>query len=87
MVVKIYRWERILQFKGTTELDSVSGTPSTNEFKVTKGTDIASFDSMKIIMQLFQFAHQWLKCATFTYTINVENSTTFTKLQSLLHLK
>ena len=29
--------------KGTTELDSVSGTPSTNEFKVTvTGTDITS---------------------------------------------
>ena len=43
-VQEIYQiQERILQFKGTTELDSVSGTPSTNEFKVTAtGTDITA---------------------------------------------
>ena len=33
----------ITVYKGTTELDSVSGTPSTNEFKVTAtGTDITA---------------------------------------------
>ena len=75
----------ITVYKGTTQLDSVSGTPSTNEFKVTAtGTDITpgSITVSGNPAVVADHSSMTADSASISYSINVENSATFTKLQS-----
>ena len=78
---------QIIVYKGTTELDGVtSGTPGSGEFKVTaSGTNItpnASPTSTGNPVVYGVHSAMTQNTATITYTINVENQTSFTKIQS-----
>ena len=77
----------IIVYKGVTELNSVSGTPGTGQFKVTSdggvnintGTISVSGNPAQVADHNSMTSAQ----ASVTYTINIENIATFTRKQSL----
>jgi hypothetical protein len=79
----------IIVYKGATELNGItSGTPTTGEFKVTSvvttGTiTIGAQTSTGNPVIIADHSAMTSDLATITYTINVENLVTITKLQSL----
>ena len=79
----------IIVYKGATELNGItSGTPTTGEFKVTSvvttGTiTIGAQTSAGNPVIIADHSAMTSDLATITYTINVENLVTITKLQSL----
>ena len=75
----------IIVYKGLTQLDSVSGTPSSGEFKVTAtGTNITpgSISVTGNPAVVADHSNMTADNATIGYDINVENSATFAKSQS-----
>ena len=75
----------IIVYKGATELNSISGTPGAGEFSVSAiGTNIkASTPTIASNPTVYpDHSEMTQDNASITYTINVENTTTFTKIQS-----
>jgi len=77
----------IIVYKGTTQLDGItSGTPGSGEFKVTAvGTNISvgAISSAGNPVIVADHSSMTQDNASITYTVNVENTSTFTKTQSL----
>ena len=79
----------IIVYKGATELNGItSGTPTTGEFKVTSAVTtgtitIGAQTSAGNPVIIADHSAMTSDLATITYTINVENLVTITKLQSL----
>ena len=73
-------------FKGTTQLNSVTGTPGTGEFKVVATATNITAGAQTVSGNPAVFADHSAMTqnnATISYAINCENATTLTKVQSL----
>ena len=76
----------IVVYKGATELDSVTGTPSTNQFKVTVSSDTGiTVGAQTVAGNPSVFANAsacTANTANIVFSINIENEVTIPKIQS-----
>jgi hypothetical protein len=76
----------IIVYKGNTELTSVSGTPTTGQFSVSAVGSSITPGSITVTGNpavVADHSSMTADLASVTYTINIENTTTITKVQSL----
>ena len=76
----------VLVYKGLTQLNSVSGTPGAGQFQVSRSGSGITPGAVSVVgnsAQIANHSNMTATQATVTITINIENTATFTRVQSL----